>query len=136
MLLKNPENLLSKANEQRRLNQALELNHPLAIAYYMKEELRHMWSCSDRTEADEFIMSWITRAEQSGVKMLFDFAKTIRRHYQSILAHYIYPISTGVLEGINNKIKTLSKQAYGFRDPHYYKLKIMNIHRAKYQLTG
>ena len=81
-------------------------------------------------------MSRIVRAESSGVKMLVNFAKTIGKHSKRILAHYDYPISTGILEGTNNKIKTLSRQAYGFRDPDYFKTKIMAIHRSKYQLTG
>ncbi|MBU2647760.1 transposase, partial [bacterium] len=38
--------------------------------------------------------------------------------------------------GTNNKIKTLSKQAYGFRDKEYFKLKIKAIHRSKYVLAG
>jgi transposase len=50
-------------------------------------------------------MKWIIRAEQSGIKMLEQFAKTIRKHFKSILAHYQYPLSTGILEGTNNKLK-------------------------------
>ncbi len=89
-----------------------------------------------KEDADQFIINGIIRAEQSGIKMLKDFSKTIKRHFKKILAHYDIPISTGIIEGINNKIKTASKQAYGFRDAEYFKLKIMEIHRAKYQLTG
>jgi hypothetical protein len=53
-----------------------------------------------------------------------------------ILAYYDQPISTGPLEGTNNKIKTMQRQAYGFRDHELFKLKIMAIHQAKYVLTG
>jgi transposase len=95
-----------------------------------------MWSQKSKKHADKFIMSWIIRAESSGIKMLVKFAKTIRTHFKRILAHYEYPISTGILEGTNNKIKTLSRQSYGFRDSDYFKVKIMAIHRSKYQLTG
>ena len=112
------------------------MNRPLAIAYYLKEDLRQMWSQKSKAEADTFIMSWIIRAEVSGVKMLKRFAKTIRKHFKKILAHYDYPISTGIIEGTNNKIKTLSKRAYGFRDAEYFKLKIMALHKSKYVLTG
>ena len=95
-----------------------------------------MWSQKSMKQADLFIMSWIIRAEQSGITMLEKFAKTIRKHFASILSHYHYPISTGILEGTNNKIKTLSKQAYGFRDKEYFKLKIKALHRSKYVLAG
>ena len=53
-----------------------------------------------------------------------------------ILAYYDYPISTGPLEGTNNKIKTMNRQAYGFRDLEFFKLKILAIHQAKYALVG
>ena len=115
---------------------ALEINQPLAAAYYLKEELRQMWSQKTKADADRFIMSWIIRAEQSGIEMLINFAQTIRRFFKKILAHYDYPISTGILEGTNNKIKTLTKRSYGFRDKEYFKMKVMGIHRAKYQLVG
>src|SRR5262249_59833106 len=48
---------------------------------------------------------------------------------RSILAYYDYPISTGPLEGTNNKIKTMQRQAYGFRDREFFKLKIYALHR-------
>ena len=61
-------------------------------------------------------MDWIIYAESSGIRVLKEFSKTLRFHAQGILAWYDYPISTG-LEGTNNKIKTMKRQAYGFRDP-------------------
>ena len=52
------------------------------------------------------------------------------------MPYYDYPISTGPLEGTNNKIKTMNRQAYGFRDLEFLKLKILAIHQAKYALVG
>ncbi|MDO4588208.1 MAG: transposase [Planctomycetia bacterium] len=57
------------------------------------------------------------------------FAKSLRKHAWNILDWYDCPITTGPLEGINNKIKTLKRQAYGFRDMEYFKLKILAISR-------
>ena len=47
-------------------------------------------------------------------------------------------LSTGPLEveGTNNKIKTLHKMAYGFRDVEFFKLKIMALHETNYVLVG
>ncbi|MBT3749822.1 MAG: hypothetical protein HOG34_12650 [Bacteroidetes bacterium] len=59
-----------------------------------------------------------------------------KKHFRSILNHYDHPISTSIIEGLNNKIKTLHKQSYGFRDIEFFKLKRKAIHRAKYQLCG
>jgi transposase len=52
------------------------------------------------------------------------------------LAYYDYRISTGPLESTNNKIKTIKRQAYGYRDKEFFKLKILAIHLAKHALVG
>jgi hypothetical protein len=54
-------------------------------------------------------LDWIHQAEGSGIRMLKQFARTLRCHAQGILAYYDYPISIGPLEGTNNKIKTMKR---------------------------
>ena len=68
--------------------------------------------------------------------MLIKFAKTLALHCEGILNYYDYRISTGPLEGTNNKIKTMQRQAYGFRDHEFFKLKILAIHESRYALVG
>jgi len=136
LLLKNPENLDDKRNERQRLEAALKINQPLATVYYMKEDLRRFWSQPNKEAALSFISDWIKRASVSGITMLKKFAATIGAYRSGLLAYYDYPISTGPLEGTNNKIKTMKRQAYGFRDIQFFKLKIMAIHEAKYALVG
>jgi len=136
LLLKRPENLDPARHEPERLEEALRLNEPLSIAYYLKEELNEIWEQEDQEEAEALLMDWILYAESTGIRMLINFAKTLRAHAMGILAYYDYPISTGPLEGTNNKIKTMKRQAYGFRDPEFLKLKILGIHDTKYALVG
>jgi transposase len=136
LLLKRPENLDPKHNEPARLQEALELNQPLATAYYLKEQLSEVWEQEDEDEARIFLLDWIGQAECSGIRMLVNFARTLRAHAWGILAYYDHAISTGPLEGTNNKIKTMKRQAYGFRDPEFLKLKILAIHESKYALVG
>jgi len=45
-------------------------------------------------------------------------------------------ISSGPMEGTNNKIKTMKRQAYGFRDQEFFKRKIQAIHETRYELVG
>lgn len=116
LLLKNPENIDEKRNERQRLAEALRLNQPLACAYYMKEDLRQIWNQPDKATAQAVFGDWIGRAEASGIGMLKKFAKTLASHASGIPAYYDHPISAGPLEATNNKIKTLQRQAYGFRD--------------------
>lgn len=136
LLLKNPENLNADRSEPNRLKAALELNQPLAAAYYMKEDLRQAWNQPDKETARTFLTDWVYRAGSSMVPMLAKMARTIATHFHGILAYYDYPISTGPLEGTNNKIKTMKRQAYGFRDNQFFKLKIMALHNTKYALVG
>jgi transposase len=136
LLLKRPENLDANRNEPERLQDALRLNAPLAMAYYLKEELNEIWEQDDEKAAEALMMDWITYAESSGIRMLQQFARTLRFHARGVLAYYDYPISTGPLEGTNNKIKTMKRQAYGFRDQEFLTLKILGIHETKYALVG
>jgi len=136
LLLKRPENLEPTRREPERLQEALRLNEPLATAYYLKEELHEIWEQEDQETAQALLMDWIAFAEATGIRMLHDFAKTLRFHAWGILAYYDHPISTGPLEGTNNKIKTMKRQAYGFRDPEFLRLKILGIHESKYALVG
>jgi len=136
LLLKRPENLDASRREPERLHEALRLNEPLAIAYQLKEELNEIWEQDDQETAEALLMDWIAYAESTGIRMLKQFAKTLRFHAFGILAWYDHPISTGPLEGTNNKIKTMKRQAYGFRDPEFLRLKILAIHRTTYALVG
>src|ERR1700676_268633 len=136
LLLKNPENLDPERKERERLEEALKLNQPLAAVYYMKEDLRQIWMQKDKETARRVLEDWIRRAEASCLKVLQKFAATMSMYRTGILAYYDCRISTGPLEGTNNKIKTMQRQAYGFRDKEFFKLKIYAIHETKYALVG
>jgi len=136
LLLKNPENLDEERSERERLDEALRINQPLATAYYMKEDLRQLWLQENKAAARRVLRDWMRRAEASGIRMLQRFAMTLTLHASGILAYYDCPISTGPLEGTNTKIQLMKRQAYGFRDHEFFKLKIFAIHRTKYALVG
>ncbi len=136
LLLKNPENLTDERDERKRLEKALALNKPLATVYYMKEDLRQIWDQSDIASAEVFLDDWIARARVSGIRMLQKFAETLVAHRRGILNYYRCPITTAALEGTNNKIKTMQRQAYGFRDHEFFKLKIYALHETNYALVG
>ena len=68
--------------------------------------------------------------------MLVQFADTLESYQEGILNYYEFRISTGPLEGTNNKIQTMKRQAYGFRDKAFFKLKILGIHETRRALVG
>lgn len=136
LLLKNFENLDESKNERQRLDEALELNRSLATAYYLKELLRHFWQQPTRADAAVWLDEWCGLARASGIRVLQTFANTMRGQRWGLLAWWDYPISTGPLEGTNNKIKTMQRQAYGYRDSEFFELKIFALHQTRYELIG
>ena len=136
LLLKNPENLDDERDERARLQEALDLNAPLALAYYLKEDLRRLWDQPNRRAAARFLTDWCARADVSGIRILQKFANTLRGHRRGLLAWYANPISTGPLEGVNNKIKLMQRRAYGYRDLELFTLRILSLHTTRFELVG
>lgn len=65
----------------------------------------------------------------SGNKHMEWFWRLLVRHFDGIISHATYHISAGKIEGINNKIKTLRRQAYGYPDDEYFFLKLIDMSR-------
>jgi len=133
LLMLKPENLAkTKESARQRLDNALELNKPLATAYYMKEELRLIWQQEDKESASTLLSEWVNKAESSGIRILKSFGKTLARLRVAILAYYDFDgLSSAKIEGSNNKIKTIHKVAYGYRDLEFLKLKILSMHENR-----
>jgi transposase len=141
LLLKNPENLKADADdptkdERKRLQKALAINQPLMQAYYLKEDLRRFWEQPDRARAERFLDGWLRRAEASGVTVLKQIARRIHLFRFGLLNWYDHRISTARSEATNNKIGTLQRRAYGYRDREYFILQIYSAHLKKYALVG
>lgn len=136
LLVRGSENLEGREPERQRLERALELNAPLAVAYYLKEDLRQLWAQPSKEVAARFLEGWIERARASGLRQLRQMAETLSLHREGLLAHYDFPISTGPLEGTNTKIQLLKRQAFGFRDRAFFKLRIYALHEARFSFVG
>jgi len=134
LLLKNANNLNDEYQERHRLEEALEINMPLAQSYYLKEDLGQLWLQNNRQEADQYLTSWATRAWATTIVAMRDFVKMLLGHRTGILNWFEHRISTGPLEGFNNKIKVLKRRAYGYRDMEYFNLKIYSLHESRYGL--
>jgi transposase len=136
LLLKAAENLDEERDEKAKLKEALALNQSLAVAYYLKEDLRQFWEQPGRKFGALFLDGWLKRAESSGIKILQQIARTLAAHRSGLLAYYDVMLTSGPMEGTNHKIKTMKRQAYGFRDKEFFKLKILAIHETRYELVG
>ena len=89
---------------RNRLENALAMNEPLSKAYYLKEDLREIWTQPTKAHALEKLTEWCMQAHDSNVKQLQKIAYTLMAFRTGILAWYDCHISTAKVEGINNKI--------------------------------
>jgi len=135
LLLEGSEKIKGKKSRAK-LDELLRLNTPLSKAYILKEELRRLWDCTSQEEAIEKWNQWLLTAGESAVNPIIKFAKTIVKHFFGIVNYFNHRITNAKVEGINNKIKTMKRQAYGFRDMEYFKLRIYFIKQTRYSLVG
>lgn len=122
LLLRNPANLAPA--QQVHLNEVLQANQSLMVAYVMKDELKSLWTAATAWEWRRRWRQWLEHARQSDIPALIRFAKLLRPYWRGILSRVRWPMHTGTLEGINNKIKLIKRMAFGYRDNDYFFLKI------------
>ena len=81
--------------------------------------------------AEEVLDDWVRQAEQSKITQLQKMAVTMKTYKKGILAWYDCHLSTGKVEGINNKIKVMKQNAYGFRDERFFTLRLYALHDCR-----
>ena len=89
----------------QRLQNILSDHSDLAVCYAMKEELCELFKLTDPVAAFAGWKRWFDAAEASGIPALVKFAELKRPRLDGLVAHAVFPISTGKLEGFNNKIE-------------------------------
>jgi transposase len=113
--LKRPKNLTDRQCET--LKELLGRNLRTVKAYLMKEDFQRFWDYVYPKNAGKFLDEWCKRAMRSRIEPMKDFARTLRSHRPLLLnwfkAKKLY--SSGVVEGLNNKVRTTTKRSYGFR---------------------
>jgi len=123
LLLRNRQNL--KTREQRKhLKELLALNENINTVMILKEKLKKIWLYRSRAWASKALDGWCSLAQSLNNRSVNAFIRMLERHRYGILNHCDYPIHTGKLEGVNNKIKVIKRKAYGFHDLRYFTLKI------------
>ena len=136
LLLRNRFTVDEDPKDKDRLEQLLKANDTLHRVYLLKEELRLLWEQPTRLHAEWLLRNWLDSARALGLRPLTRLCRTLQAAMDRILAFYFCPISTGPLEGINNKIRVLNHRAYGHRDLDFLALRILFIHETKFALTG
>ena len=102
------------------LRRILDDHADLALCHAMKEEMARLFDLRDEDEARKGWTLWFEGAKASGIPALVRFAERKEKRLDGLIAHASHPISTGKLEGFNNRIKVAKRIAYGYRDEDYF----------------
>lgn len=122
LLLRNRENV--PPAQQATLDELLAANQALMTTYLMKATLKELWNISGGWQWLAAWRSWLKMAADSGIEPLRKFAAKLKPYWRGIASRLRWPMHTGQLEGINNRIKVMKRMAYGYRDSAFFFLKI------------
>lgn len=131
LFLKNKENLdEDSATELENLKDIFE---DLGVATFMKECLRNIYSIAENADDAEIAFKyWCKLADETEIPCLKTMAKTIGSHLEGILAYWTESqLTSAGMEGFNNKVRWLIRQAYGYWDDEYFHLKIFDLPEIK-----
>jgi transposase len=120
LLLKRPENMTEE--QALKLKEILQYNLKSVRSHLMKEDFQRFWDYWSPTWAGKFLDQWCTRAMRSKIKPMKKVARMLRDKRDLILNWFRAEgqISTGTVEGFNNKLKLITRKAYGFRTQEGY----------------
>ena len=131
--LMNKEDLEKDPKAKAKLEKMLEEYSDLGKAYLLKEELRSIYANAKTPIAAKALLeAWIAKARASDVGHLETMANTMEKNLEGVLGFWRFPGATNAkTEGFNNKIRWLVKQAYGYRDYRYFRLKVLDLPNLK-----
>jgi transposase len=118
LLLKNPWNLTSEQKE--RLSTLVRWNSPIVRAYYLKESFQLFWEYTQAKRAQDLLSKWMNSAMHSRLEPFKKFVRMLRSHLGGILPWTKLRLSNGAVEGMNNKIKSISHRSFGFRSTQHF----------------
>lgn len=120
ILLKNGVDLTE--SERVKLQVLLSHSKRLKLAYELKEEFREIFeTCRTPQEGKHQLMAWLSKASC----VYCDAIGTIRNHLDGICNYFLSRTTSGVMEGINNRIKLIKRQAYGFVNFNNFRTRLL-----------
>jgi transposase len=121
-LLKNQEDLTDK--QQEKLEQVYAVSSTLRMAHRLKECLRRIFEYpSTKERAIRRLQKWSCIAEKE--QLFPKFRKTLANWLDKITNYFYQRTTSGIVEGINNKIKLIKRRAFGFRNFQNFRLRVI-----------
>jgi transposase len=124
--LKRPENLTEK--QTVKLSELVRYNLRTVRAYLLREEFQRLWQYKSAAWAGRFLDEWTGRVMRSRLEPMKKVARSIRAHRPLILNWFRAKgmVSAGAVEGLNNKVKLVTRKSYGFRTAEVAKLALLH----------
>lgn len=125
VLLRAREKLNSR--QEVSLQEILDANTDLTKGYVLKEAFREVFKARNLRDGRKRLHAWEAQVRESGVPELLKVLGMIERRRSGIENFFQYRAANGMAEGFNNVVGTIKKQAYGFHDRDYLRLKILRV---------
>jgi transposase len=93
-------------------------------AWVLKEEMADLYRLPDPNLARVYLRRWLGRASRSRIPVMVNLARTVRAHFDGIVAAVVHGLSNSRLEGFNSKIALINHRGYGFHSPEALKAMI------------
>ncbi len=127
------EDVVQKGGREERYDELLRENKLLLSLDLIKDRLALAFTRTDEEQMRQDIEFIEDLCEASGNSHLKWFMRLLHNHIEGIVTHATYRISSGKIEGLNNKIKTMRRQGYGYPDDEYFFLKVIDLSRTTYE---
>jgi len=127
---------------QERFTALKEMNLKTGRAWAIKESFRHFWQCPDTKAGIQYWRKWFFWATHSKLKPIIQVAKMIQNHFQNVVTYFTHYLTNAASEGINSKIQTIQKRAYGIRNRSHLKIAIyfycggLNLYPDTHTIVG
>lgn len=124
-VLKNREDLTEEQEDV--LKRVLAASPALKTCYDLKELFRDIFNSSDDREMGSTKLSaWIIDVIRTDTTQYFAFVRTLLNWEENILNYFDNWMSSGFVEGVNNKIKLIKRKAFGFVNFENFRMKIID----------
>ena len=111
--------------QEKDLNELMEINKTLYEAYILKEQALNIFDRRQRNVALRKLENWKKNVHESNIEEFEKLLKTLEHYWYGIENYFTHRVTNGASEGYNNKINIIKRRAYGFKDIEYFKLKIL-----------
>ena len=124
LLVKNAEDLTDV--QRKKLDAMFEVSPMLETVHQLKEDFRLIYETQpDLENAAGALKDWMEKVEQTGLTALSAFLNTVRNWWAPILNYFNEHLTSGFVEGMNNKIKLIKRRAYGFRNFQHFQIRVL-----------